>query len=215
MFFGSTREGATQVFQKIGVGPEVRFIQSSDDSAARYPNDVSSDGKTLLYTLSSPAGYDLGTTPLDGVQRLTPFITTRANEMQGRFSPNRRWVAYTSDESGESEVYVQSFPTPGDAKRISTAGAMQPEWRADGKELFYISTSRKLMAVPVNTDGATFEAGAAHALFDVEVPEAIQPYPGSYAPSGDGQRFLINSIADSNARQPLTVILNWASLFRR
>jgi eukaryotic-like serine/threonine-protein kinase len=215
VFFGSTREGSTRVFQKVGMAPEERLLDASDSVVAQYPNDVSSDGKTLLYMQSSNAGYDLGSTPLNGVHKFTPFAATRSNEVQGRFSPNGRWVAYASDKSGEFEVYVQSFSTQDNPKRISTAGGMQPEWRGDGQELFYISPSGKLMAVPVTTGGATLEAGPPHALFDVEVPEGIPPYPGGYAVRADGQRFLINSIADSSVRQPLTVILNWTTLLKK
>ncbi len=136
----------------------------------------------------------------------TPF-----NEVQGRFSPNTRWVAYASDESGRFEVYVRPFPAASGLTQISIAGGMQPEWRRDGKELFYISADGKLTAVPVTTDGPTFSAGAPHALFDVEVPEPIAPYPTDYAVTADGQRFLVNTVVDQPTRPALTVILNWTA----
>jgi hypothetical protein len=132
------------------------------------------------------------------------------NEVQARIAPNNRWMAYVSDESGRLEVYVRGFPSAGRQWTISTAGGTQPEWRRDGRELFYISRDRKLMAVPVTTDGDTFSAGAAQPLFDVDVPESNAPYPNDYAVSADGQRFLINTLADQPNGPLLTVVLNWA-----
>ena len=121
-------------------------------------------------------------------------------EVQGRFSPNTRWVAYASDESGRFEVYVRPFPAASGQTPISIAGGTRPEWRRDGKELFYISADGKLTAVPVTTDGATFSAGTSHALFDVEVPEPNPPYPTDYAVTADGQRFFVNTVVDQPTR---------------
>ena len=92
---------------------------------------------------------------------------------------------------------------------------MQPEWRRDGKELFYISADRKLMAVPVTTEGATFSAGAPRALFDVQMPEQTAPYPTDYAVTMDGQRFLVNTVVDQPARPALTVIVNWTAELKK
>ena len=92
---------------------------------------------------------------------------------------------------------------------------MQPEWRRDGKELFYISADRKLMAVPVTMDGATLSAGAPRALFDVQVPEQTPPYPTDYAVAMDGQRFLVNTVVDQPTRPALTVILNWTAELKK
>jgi len=88
---------------------------------------------------------------------------------------------------------------------------MQPEWRRDGKELFYISADGKLTEVPVTADGPTFSAGTPHALFDVEIPEPNPPYPTDYAVTADGQRFLVNTVVDQPTRPALTVILNWTA----
>jgi hypothetical protein len=88
---------------------------------------------------------------------------------------------------------------------------MQPEWRADGRELFYVSSDRRLTSVAVTTDSQTFSAGVPRPLFEVNLPEPTAPYPGDYAVSADGQRFLLNSQVDQAQPAPLTVILNWAS----
>jgi hypothetical protein len=180
-----------------------------------YPSDTSGDGRFLLFVQSTPRGYDLGVLTLTGEREASTFLGTPFNEAQGRFSPNGRWVAYASDESGRFEVYVRPFPAASGQTQISIAGGMEPEWRRDGKELFYISADRKLTAVPVTTDGATFSAGAPHALFDVEVAEANPPYPTDYAVTADGQRFLVNTVVDQPTRPALTLILNWTAGLRK
>jgi eukaryotic-like serine/threonine-protein kinase len=178
---------------------------------AVYPNDTSIDGRFLSYTQLSPRGYDLHIASLSGDAKETSFLASPANEVQARFAPNGRWLAYASDESGKFEVYVRPFPAASGQSLISAAGGMQPEWRRDGKELFYISTDRKLMAVPVTTEGTTFSAGAPRALFEVQMPEQTPPYPTDYAVAMDGQRFLVNTVVDQPARPALTVIVNWAA----
>ena len=153
MFFGSPRLGSTTIFQKGGGSPEVVFADSVlVASLATYPNDVSQDGQFLLYQ-STSRGYDLGVIPLSGDRKPIAFLSGPSNEVQGRFSPNHRWIAYASDESGKFEVYVRPFPPQSTrSTTISLAGGMQPEWQHDGKELFYISADGKLTAVPVVTD---------------------------------------------------------------
>ena len=217
VFFGSARVGSTTIFQKAGVSPEVVFADSLlVGSVATYPNDVSQDGGLLLYQQTTSRGYDLGVIPLSGDRKPSAFVTGMSNEVQGRFSPNHRWIAYASDESGRFEVYVRPFPTESTrSTTISLAGGMQPEWQHDGKELFYISADGKLTAVPVVTDQATFAAGTPHALFDVEVPEPTAPYPTDYAVSADGQRFLVNTVVDQPTRPALTVILNWTAALNK
>jgi hypothetical protein len=162
--------------------------------------------------LSTSRGYDLSAIPLFGDRNPTPFLAGPFNEVQGRFSPNGRWVAYASDESGKFEVYVRPFPAENtQSTAISIAGGMQPEWRGDGKELFYISADGRLTAVPVVTDAAALRAGEPRALFAVEVPEPIAPYQTDYAVTADGQRFLVNTVVEQPTRPSLTVILNWTA----
>jgi eukaryotic-like serine/threonine-protein kinase len=213
VLFGSNRLGTTVPFQKaVGGGQEEPAAENVFRAAsATSPSDMSGDGQLLLYVQLTSRGYDLGVLTLTGERKASTFLGTPVNEVQGRFSPDTRWVAYASDESGRFEVYVRSFPAASGQTQISIAGGTQPEWRRDGKELFYISADGKLTAVPVTTDGATFNAGAPHALFDVEVPEVNPPFPTHYAVTADGQRFLINTVVDLPTRPALTVILNWTS----
>jgi Tol biopolymer transport system component len=213
LLFGSNRLGVTTPFQKvIGGGQEEPAAESLFTAAgATSPSDMSGDGRVLLYTQLTQRGYDLGVLTLTGERKASTFLGTPFNEAQARFSPNTRWVAYASDESGTFEVYVRPFPAASGQTQISIAGGTQPEWRRDGKELFYISADGRLTAVPVTTDGPTFSAGTPRRLFDVEVPEPNPPFPTDYAVSADGQRFLVNTVVDQPTRPALTVILDWTS----
>jgi len=222
LLFGSNRLGVTTPFQKVvGGGPEEPAAESlfnavgATSPGATSPSDTSGDGRLLLYTQLTQQGYDLGVLTLTGERKASTFLSTPFNEAQARFSPNTRWVAYASDESGTFEVYVRPFPPASGQTQISIAGGTQPEWRRDGKELFYISADGKLTAVPVTTDGATFSAGTPRALFDVEVPEPNPPFPTDYAVTADGQRFLVNTVVDQPTRPALTVILNWTADFKK
>ena len=96
--------------------------------------------------------------PLDGDRKPVPYLQTPFNEVAGQFSPNGRWMAYASNESGQPQIYVQPIPASGVKRQISTAGGDQPRWRRDGTELFYVSANQKLMTVPVKP-GAVFEIG--------------------------------------------------------
>jgi serine/threonine protein kinase/Tol biopolymer transport system component len=212
LFFGSNRMGFTTVFEKTLGGKEELFAENAlFSSAALYPLDVSGDERFLLAHFATPRGYDLGVLTLAGERKASVFLSTPFNEVQGRFSPNGRWIAYASDESGRFEVYVRPFPVASGQTQISIAGGVQPEWRQDGKELFYLSADGKLTAVPVTTDGPTFTVGAPRVLFDVEVPEPIAPYPSDYAVTADGQRFFVNTVVDQPTRPALTVVVNWAA----
>jgi serine/threonine protein kinase/Tol biopolymer transport system component len=210
IYFGSTRLGITSVFHKAGAGQDEK-LDAAQPRFATYPADVSADGRLLLCTQSTETGYDLVVTPLADPSKVVPFLVTRFNEAQARFAPNTRWIAYASDESGQYDVYVRPYPAANTQARISLSGGMQPEWRRDGKELFYVAADGKMMAVPVSITGATFEAGTPTPLFSVEVPEATAPYPGHYAVTADGQRFLVNTVIDQPTRPALTVVLNWTA----
>jgi Tol biopolymer transport system component len=210
IFFGSTRPGATSIFRKVGAAQDELFY-TDGASRATYPNDVSNDGRLLLFTNSGPRGYDLGVLPLAGDRKAAAFLATPFNEAQGRFSPDTRWVAYASDESGRFEIYVRPYPARDQQWRVSVAGGSQPEWRRDGKELFYISADRKMMAVPTAIDGETFTSGTPRVLFDVDIPEGSAPYPTDYAVSADGQRFLVNTVVEQTSRPTLTAVLNWTA----
>ncbi len=136
-------------------------------------------------------------------------------DVEGQFSPDGRWVAYSSNESGRWQVYVAPFPGPGGKYQISTGGGQQPRWRRDGKELFFLSRDRKLLAVPVKT-GSVFEFGVPATLFETRAHEPLTAEEFfTYDVSRDGQRFLINANAEQNDPHPVDIILNWTSQLKK
>jgi len=173
------------------------------------PDDISSDGKWLVYDQTGQkTASDLWLLPLDGDRKPVPYLQTPFDEMNARFSPDGRWMAYQSNESGRFQVYVQTVEPSGAKYQISSSGGTEPQWRRDGKELFYVSADRKLTAVPVKL-GAMVEAGTPQPLFPV-IP-ADQFGNEVYTPMRDGQRFLVKVSADGEAGavQPITVVTNW------
>jgi Tol biopolymer transport system component len=142
--------------------------------------------------------------PLEGDRKPVPYLQTRFDENFASLSPDAKWIAYQSDESGRPEVYVQAVPASGAKYQISNAGGSAPAWRRDGKELYYLSPDRKLMAVPIR-NGAAIEAGTPQSLFTLRGSQV-------FAPSRDGQRFLVVESAggeEAAAVPPVTVVLNW------
>jgi eukaryotic-like serine/threonine-protein kinase len=210
--FSSLREGVSNLYQKVagGVGNEEVLLKSSE---AKVPDDWSSDGQFIVYeTLNPKTKWDLWVLPMSGDRQPFPFLQTEFNELQAQFSPDGKWIAYTSDESGAREVYAQTFPASGGKWRVSTDGGSQPRWRHDGKELFYIAFDRKLMAVDVKL-GATFEAGVPKTLFGTRVLTLTSER--TYAVTADGQRFLINSTLEETSATPISVVVNWTADLKR
>ncbi len=176
------------------------------------PKSWSPDGRYIIYAQVNPAtgSADLFALPVAGDRRPLVLADTPANEDQGQFSPDGRWVAYTSNESGLSEIYVIPFPptTNGGRWMVSRGGGVQPRWRRDGKELFYISPDWTMMAVPVSAT-PVFHAGIPQALFNTDmVDTGIRTGPMSWDIAPDGKRFLIISDKSQGASS-LNVILNW------
>jgi hypothetical protein len=136
-------------------------------------------------------------------------VQTEAIETMGTLSPDGRWLAYTSDVSGQIEVYVQSFPGGGGKRQVSTGGGHRPRWRRDGRELFYYAGNGKLMSAPVKS-GESFEVGAPTLLFEFR-PGPVELSIAPYAVTADGKRFLINAVVETESNAPLTVVVNWAA----
>jgi eukaryotic-like serine/threonine-protein kinase len=138
-------------------------------------------------------------------------MRTGADERDGQFSPNGKFVAYQSNESGRFEIYVQLFPGSATKQQISTSGGAQVRWRRDGHELFYIGLDGRLMSVPIrfSANGTTLEPGVASALFLTSVGDSGQDGRQQYMVSTDGQRFLMNTINQQARAAPIMVILNY------
>ena len=178
------------------------------------PSDWSSDGRFVLYTISGtfPRTSDIWALPMFGDRKPFPVIQTQFIESLGAFSPDGRWIAYMTDETGEFNVYVQPFLHEGGKYRISPNGGRNPHWRGDGKELFYLDAGGAMMAVPIDTT-KTFAAGLPTTLFPTGVISMAQ----SYTVTKDGQRFLVNTRPPNAAATttPLTVIVNWTSTLKK
>lgn len=140
--------------------------------------------------------------------RRTATASPIADQMHGNFSPNGRFVAYTSNESGRFEVYVQTFPLTERKWQVSTAGGTEPRWRKDGREIYYLAPDRKLMAVPVSA-GPAF--AVPRVLFQTQVPAQSSAFRTHYVPADNGQRFLINTQSGDGNGNPITVTLNWTA----
>ncbi len=207
--------GTADIYQKPagGNGQEELLLHAGING---FADDWSSDGKWIVYEQAGQkTATDLWLLPL-GDRKPVPYLQTQFDEMAARFSPDGRWTAYQSNESGQFQVYVQTVPPSGAKYQISTSGGTYPRWRRDGKELFYISADRKLMAVPVKL-GATVEAGTPQPLFPAPPFAGMQLAASFYAPMGDGQRFLVNAPAggEATAAPPFTVVTNWQAAFKK
>ena len=186
-----------------GAGGEQALLE---DGVNKFPLSWSPDGRFLLYAAvpgSPTTGNDLMVLPLVGGRKPFPYLQTRFNEFYGVFSPDGRWVAYASNESGRTEVYVAAFPGPGGKRQISTTGGSAPRWRRDGKEIFYLDLNNTMMAAAVNGQGAAFDVTSVKALFEAR---AVGESP--YDVSADGQRFLIVRAADDASAAGITVAVN-------
>jgi hypothetical protein len=187
------------------------------DGLEKFPAGLSPDGKFLLYYSSGgPTGYDLWVLPLAAGSKPFPLLQTPFNELIPQLSPDGKWVAYQSNESGRQEIYVIPFRPeggpPGGKRQISTAGGTDSRWRRDGRELFYIGPDGKFMAAEVSAKAGTFEVGQVRALFSGMFSGAGFLYDA--AP--DGQSFLAVLAPEQTAdAQPITVVQNWTAELKK
>jgi Tol biopolymer transport system component len=202
LVYSSNRPSVDLYIKNSDGSQEEKSIVHDDND--KFPNDWSRDGRYILYT----RGLDLWTVTLPE-QKTSLFLKAVSAIRNGQFSPDGRWVAYASNESGKWEVYVTSFPDHSGKWQVSAAGGEQPRWRSDGKELYYLSSDGKQMAALVST-GTKFDVGKPVALFQ---PTLRQPVTNAdmfaYDVSGDGLHFLINTPVKQVENAPMSVILNW------
>ena len=176
--------------------------------------DWSHDGRFILYEEDTAPGnkrslWILPVAPDDAKPRR--YLESAFNESMGQFSPDSHWVAFQSDESGQNEVYIDSFPVPRGKVQVSVGGGVLPQWAPSGHELFYVSADSTLMSVTLGTGRGSIEPSAPESLFPLSVIDTdVSPY--DVAP--DGQRFLVLKTVE-HAAQPLTVIVNWPVLLKR
>jgi dipeptidyl aminopeptidase/acylaminoacyl peptidase len=204
-----------------GTGQDELLFQSATNKRV---NDWSRDGRFIVFSNQDPkTKSDLWALPVTpgrpGGRIPIPLLTSEFSERMGQISPDSRWLAYVSDESGRAEVYVQAFSPGNPAKagklQISTAGGSQPRWRGDGKELFYFAPDRKLMVTEVKSTGDLFDRSAPQALFEMLLnPSNLTGL--DYAPSADGRKFLVAAEPEGNTEAPpLTVVVNWQAVLKK
>jgi Tol biopolymer transport system component/preprotein translocase subunit SecG len=215
IIFSSNRRGRQEIYLKVSTGAGNDELLLPWEHSA-YADSLTPDGRFLLFEADDPkTRFDLWLLPLEGERKPAPFLQTEFNETHAQFSPDGRWVAYTSDESGRPEVYVRSFPDRGGKWQVSTSGGDQAQWRRDGREIFYMSPEKKLMAVTVAA-GDSFEAGAPAELFQTRIPStSLTGDRNHYLAAPDGKRFLVNNLVSEGNTQPITVVLNWAADLKR
>jgi eukaryotic-like serine/threonine-protein kinase len=208
--FSSNRNGTYNLYLKSssGAGAEKILLETPN---VKTPQDWSRDGRFLLYYEVDPhKARNLWALEMTGTDRKPRMVVnTRYDTTMAQFSPDGRWVAYQTNESGRSEIVVQPFPEPSGKWQVSTSGGTAPRWRADGKELYFIAPDSKLMAVSATTSGSTFEAGIPVTLFQTRIVASGVIGKHEYAVSRDG-RFLINQMVEESVNSPITLILNWS-----
>jgi Tol biopolymer transport system component len=207
ILFTSNRTGAYQLYEKsIASGAETLIIPLQ-----RPLTDWSRDGHVALVQRPGKNGQDIFAINME-TKEMSPVVQTELDDRNGQFSPDEKWIAYESTESGRWEVYVQPFPGPGARVQVSVDGGAQARWRADGKELFFIGLDDRLMAVPIAwpPGGGPPEPGTPVPLFTTHVGGAAQPSSRQqYFVSRDGRQFLMNTMLQTGPLPPITLIVNW------
>ncbi len=213
--FASARNEGTHMYQKssTGVGSEDLVLKNS---SSEVPVSWSHDGRYIVFSRFKPAGQsgvDTWVLDLSGAEpKASPFMESPFDKAQARISPDGRWLAYATNDSGTYQIVVQSFPDPNGGKwQITAQGGIEPKWSRNGKELYYLAFDGKLMAVPIKAD-RTFEAGTPTALFEtpLTVNRNQSPRDRRYDVAPDG-RFLIAVPSSVRVSNPVTAVVNWAS----
>lgn len=206
--FRSNRGGLHDLYEKAanGAGQSTPLLQSQN---AKYPTDWTSDGRGIVYhTFAAETGADIWLLTLDG-SKSTPLVQTAFDEVQGQMSPDGRWLAYSSLESGRAEVCIRSLADPGRRWQVSAGGGTDPRWRGDTRELFYLSADSWLTAVEFGSAPA-----APRPLFQVRIAPPGSPYLSIYDVTTDGQRFLLKVPVHDVTSAPIHIVTNWRAMRR-
>lgn len=211
LIFGSNRDGGHAIFRRPadGSGADEKLLEITGSEIEPY--SVSPDGRYIAYQFFGPKANanDVWALPMFGDRKPFPVVSTAFDEVDPAISPDGKWLAYLSNESGQYEVYIKAFPSGEGKWQVSTTGSRGlPVWRRDGEELYFLSIAGKLTAVDVSEKGASLELGSTKELFQANTFR-ITGTP--FAASADGKRFLVNGTTAQDASQPLTMVTNWTA----
>lgn len=205
-----------------GAGSDELLLATADGN--NVPQDWSFDARYILYTrarLATITTVDLWALPLFGDKKAIPLLQSPSRKVQAQLSLDGRWMAYSTNESGTYQIVVQPFPDPTKGKwQVTTRGGVEPRWRRDGRELFYLGLDGKLMAVPIIADGVV-QSGQPAPLFQTPLQLPANPAAFRYDVTADGQRFLINApigvapTPTSPAPTTITTVVNWSAALRK
>jgi Tol biopolymer transport system component len=219
ILFASSRGNGTHMYQRSasGVGSD-RLMLKSDSS--EIPVSWSRDGRYVVFSRfksGGAAGVDTWLLSLTGEPKASPFIESPFDKAQARISPDGRWITYITNDSGTYQVVVQSFPDPNGGKwQITAQGGIEPKWRHDGRELYYLAFDGKLMAVPINVD-STFHAGTPAVLFQtpLSINRGAIPRDRRYDVAPDGRFLIATPVAAATQTPVVTVVVNWTPSMNR
>jgi serine/threonine protein kinase/Tol biopolymer transport system component len=213
--FSSLRDGPPQLYalNATSAGTEKLLLKTQFPAT---PSSWSSDGSLLIYHTTHPqTGGDIWALPLAGTSEPYPVVRTAADERYAALAPDGRWLAYISNETGRYEVYVESFPATGFKRQVSTQGGFEPQWRRDGRELFFLAPNQTLMAVGVKSNPTVLEVSPPEALFTTRIKwMEIQAVAHHYVATPDGRRFLVSGPTDEARSVPVTLVLNWSAALK-
>jgi serine/threonine protein kinase/Tol biopolymer transport system component len=206
--FRSNREGPHDLFIRpasVGGADEI-FVKSG---AANYPTDWSPDGESIVFhAFNKDTKYDVWVAPVRHADQRRTLVASKYDDVQGQMSPSGRWLAYTSNRSSRYEVYVESLQPDAGLWQVSVDGGSDPEWRADEKELFFVSSDGQMMSVDL-TGGASFDRVVPRALFRFRTIAVMSPFLSAYDVDRDGERFLVRT-KETLETHPLNVVVHWS-----
>jgi Tol biopolymer transport system component len=215
LYYVADTKGARHIYARAadGSGSEQTILETEGEGEI-FPN-LSADGRYLVYVRQVPSGpRSIWGLPLFGERKPFPIVQTPAkfDSRNPAVSPAGKWMAYESNESGWAQVYITAFPGGGAKWQVSTNGGVDPRWRGDGKELYFLDPSDDLIAVDVDTSSGVPSLGVPHVLMQAI---GVQRQFGSYVVTADGKRFLINSSNTKEESEPLTLVTNWTAELKR
>ena len=211
VLFPSWRDGIFNLYLKAASGTGQAELLVELGTPTGWGTDWSKDGNFIMYQIpGDDTGQDLWIAPQSDPQEPYPYLNENYDEQDGTFSPDSKWIAYVSNETGRNEIYVQSFPRSDSKFRISNSGGSEPYWSRNGTELFYVSADRYLMSVQIKLSP----------MFDYGRPKPLMPIPlvagkHSYAVSSDGKRFLVANRTGEETVLPVAVLVNWQTELKK